>query len=379
MNILYLLFSTLLDYKPEKSSRLIENTKEDPHIVSLYTVDDINIPAIKNLSREILYEGFIAIDSVIFLVETNIIREKDLEKFVKETVLSAKKLLLLRPDIRKYFDNFSTNIDINNKYIKKLLQMRNKVFELDKSQIAMSITRDQIRQLENRINSELVLIEDNKENAYIRMIKALSDSRYGEDGLNVNLSKERFEFYRENVTLSKEQIIESKISLNLGGSIFGPSLLLNLIKRLTIQNKREIVKRSVSSFLEPLKILHENSINRSFMDKKKQIIEFLINCLEIRNGTYRQKVDEAFYNRSILIEHFIQENGAEDDLFKTLDELQEEEIKKLIYIFENMTEEQMGSVIIHDRRLEEKYLNYLCDGQDSSKVKLFDLFRSISR
>ncbi|KAK6089166.1 hypothetical protein P3W45_001854 [Vairimorpha bombi] len=343
MNILYLLFSTLLDYKPEKSSRLIENTKEDPHIVSLYTVDDINIPAIKNLSREILYEGFIAIDSVIFLVETNIIREKDLEKFVKETVLSAKKLLLLRPDIRKYFDNFSTNIDINNKYIKKLLQMRNKVFELDKSQIAMSITRDQIRQLENRINSELVLIEDNKENAYIRMIKALSDSRYGEDGLNVNLSKERFEFYRENVTLSKEQIIESKISLNLGGSIFGPSLLLNLIKRLTIQNKREIVKRSVSSFLEPLKILHENSINRSFMDKKKQIIEFLINCLEIRNGTYRQKVDEAFYNRSILIEHFIQENGAEDDLFKTLDELQEEEIKKLIYIFENMTEEQMGN------------------------------------
>lgn len=373
MHILYFLITTLMDFKSNKTSRLLENTKIKQNI-SLYTVDDINIPTIKNLSREILYEGFISIDSVIFLVSTGIIKEKELDSFIQNTIFTAKKILLLRPGVWKFFNIFSTKIDIENITVRKLIEMRNKIFDLDKSQIALSLTRDKILELEKRAQNKLVLMEDKKNKAYLHMIKALYKSRDGEDGLAVNLSKERFEFYRENVILSKEQIQEAKIFINLGGAIFSPALLLPLCRRLTIYKKKEIVKKSISAFLEPLDILHETIVNRSFMDKKKQIIEYLISCLKMRNNNFRQKIDNAFYYRSILIEHFIRENGIDDELYKTLDAHQEKEIKKIIYIFENMDEYQIRHVIVHDRRILELYLNYLCDGQETTKNKLFNIF-----
>ncbi|WUR02760.1 uncharacterized protein VNE69_02279 [Vairimorpha necatrix] len=373
MNTIYLLITTFLSYKPNKSIRLIEDTKVKRNI-SLYTIDDMNIPPVKNLSREILYESFIAIDSIVFLVSVGVIKEKELENFLQKTVLQAKKLLIIKPEVRKFFNNFSNTVKLDNQYLKNMLNLRNKYFELDKSQIAQSITRDRILELDSRIQNKLVLVEDNKDKSYIRMIQALCKSKDGEDGLAVNLLKERFEFYRENIDLSKSQIYESKISLNLGGAIFSPALLLNLCKKLTIYKKKDLVKKTISSFLESIKILHVNTINRSFMDKKKQIIEYLISCLELRQNIYREKIDEAFYHRSILIEHFIRENGNDKDLYKTLDKFQEEEIKKLIFIFENMNEDNMQRVILHESRILEYYLNYLCDYQESTKNKLLDLF-----
>ncbi|EEQ82835.1 hypothetical protein NCER_100410 [Vairimorpha ceranae BRL01] len=238
MHILYFLITTLMDFKSNKTSRLLENTKIKQNI-SLYTVDDINIPTIKNLSREILYEGFISIDSVIFLVSTGIIKEKELDSFIQNTIFTAKKILLLRPGVWKFFNIFSTKIDIENITVRKLIEMRNKIFDLDKSQIALSLTRDKILELEKRAQNKLVLMEDKKNKAYLHMIKALYKSRDGEDGLAVNLSKERFEFYRENVILSKEQIQEAKIFINLGGTIFSPALLLPLCRRLTIYKKKK--------------------------------------------------------------------------------------------------------------------------------------------
>ncbi|EOB13497.1 hypothetical protein NBO_70g0005 [Nosema bombycis CQ1] len=111
------------------------------------------------------------------------------------------------------------------------------------------------------------------------------------------------------------------------------------------------------------------------MDKKKSIIEFLINCLEIRNSQYRESIDNAFYQRSLLIEDYSKENENGDKIYKIMDKLQEEEIKKLIYIFENIKEDQLGTCLLNNPELITKYLNYLCDGQESSKKKLLELFK----
>lgn len=339
-------------------------------------MDDISIPSIRNLGREVLYEGFVSLDAILFLLETNILTSSNLKDFLTDTVLTARKMLLKDSSVFKYFLNFSTKVDCKDKKIKTLLERRNKIFDSDKSQIALSLTKERIEILRKRITSSLLLFDDKKEREYLRMVYDLSNSRYGDDGVSVNLAKERFEFYRENVSLTESQIEEAKISLNLGGSIFSPSLLFQITKGITIPEKREIIKKSLISIFEPLKILKKSIINRSFMDRKKEIIDFLINCLEIRTGQYRASVDEAFYHRSVLIGIYLKDGENNDDMYKILDRLQEEEIKKMIFIFENLKEEHLKMCLVTDPVLVDKYLNYLCDGQDSSKNKLLDFIKS---
>lgn len=369
-NIIYLLY-TLLNLNPKKFSNLIE-PKE--HEILTHNNEINKRLTIQNLSREILYESLISIDSIIFLLETNAILIKDLETFIKATIFETKKLLLKRPNVFLQFSNFSTKVEAPNSLIKQILKIRNKLFELDKSQIALLLTKQKFTELKSRIDVDLTLYDDQKENEYLRMIKSIFSSKNSEDGIQINLSKEKYEFYRENIDLTKQQIFDSKVSLNLGGSIFDPALLTTLIKKMTVQNKREIVKKTILSFFEPLLLLKRSTDNKTFIEKKKQILEFLSNCLEIKNSKYTALLDNAFYMRSKLIEYYVKENVNDEQFFKFLDILQERQIKKMIYCFENMTDKQLKYFLVPSKRMIELYLNYICDGQDSSKEKLFKLF-----
>ncbi|EOB13496.1 hypothetical protein NBO_70g0004, partial [Nosema bombycis CQ1] len=233
---------THLDKKT--SMRLVEINKPQGKTVSMYTLDDIALPSVRNLSREILYEGFVSLDSILFLLETQILTSAELTNFLNETVLTAKKISLEDPYVFEYFTNFSTKVDCKDKKIKNLIEKRNKIFEKDKSQIALILTKNKIESFKKRITTNLLLYDDKKDDEYIRMVQDLANSRYGDDGVSVNLAKERFEFYRESVNLSQTQIDEAKISLNLGGSIFSPSLLAVMTKKITIADKRDVIKES---------------------------------------------------------------------------------------------------------------------------------------
>ncbi|KAF9761825.1 hypothetical protein NGRA_2401 [Nosema granulosis] len=377
MNILSLILSTLYEYNKEMNTlRLVESNGKKT--VSMYTMDDTAIPSVHNLGREVLYEGFVSLDTILFLLETKILTNSNLNSFLEDTVLKARRMLLKDASVFKYFLNFSTKVDCKDKKIRTLLERRNSILDSDKSQIALVLTKERIQDLNKRLTTDLLLFDDKKEKEYLRMVYDLSGSRYGDDGVSVNLSKERFEFYRENVALTVSQIEEAKISLNLGGSIFSPSLLAQLTKGITIPDKRDVLKKSLIAIFEPLHILKKNIVNRSFMDKKKEIIDFLINCLEIRTGQYRESVDNAFYHRSLLIGFYLKDNENGDEMYKILDRLQEEAIKKLIFVFENLKEKHLGVCLVDDPELIERYLNYLCDGQDSSKSKLLNFLKPVS-
>ncbi|TBU19654.1 hypothetical protein CWI42_011280 [Ordospora colligata] len=352
---------------------------EDTHLN--HDFDGVESLVPNNLNREILYEGFISIESVVFISEMNQFDLGMLEMFIKKTVLAVKSILVENPDAFYLFSdnsgiaNESRNVGIDEK-LAEALNERNKYFEKDKSMIAKNLWLDKYNALKTRIaGKDLNIHYEDQNKEYLKMMERLTNAKYQDDGVSRAIRREMFEFYKEKVPMSVSRVLDSRISLSIGGPIFAPGILISLLRQLEVPNKSEMTNEIVAKLLAPTEELITRMQKKSFPERKALVLDFLQSCLMRKESIFRDKIDKAFEERTKILELYLKNDKSPQDKLKAFDKLQEKEICSLQFVFKNIEEEDL--VLRLDKLVIEAYTGILESGQAYAKDTLYELFKEV--
>ncbi|ADM10990.1 uncharacterized protein Eint_011280 [Encephalitozoon intestinalis ATCC 50506] len=331
----------------------------------------ISIPI--NLNREILYESFISVDSMVFIFEMNQFTEESLEEFIKKTVFTAEELLLENPSVFDKFNNYLEEVDGVEKKLKDALELRNKYFANDRSLIGRNLSAKKYKSLHSRTNGHLPrLYYENKDKEYLQMMKRLISAKYEEDGMYKAINREMAEFYGERTEIPKSFVLDSRVSLSIGGSIFSPGILADLFRRLSVPNVSEMINRTVPRLLAPVEDLVSKIHLKTSTEKRSQVLDFLYSCLERKDSPFKEKIDRAFEERTKILEIYLKGDPKARQKLQILDKLQEDEISKLIFVFRNIEDDDLSLRI--DKPVVKTYIDLLENNQKSTKELLYSMF-----
>ncbi|KAM0674498.1 hypothetical protein GVAV_002113 [Gurleya vavrai] len=314
-------------------------------------------------------------------------REKNEEVNPKQKLSTKSEIL----DLLTVYKNFSLSLDINNKRLKKALEKRNSMFENDKSQIAKELCVKSLQVLSNEIlkekNDDLTRIinikKTNKTNRkYLRMIKALRKAVIDTENLTKAIEREKSEFTRNFMVkreiLESKELHEMKISFNLGGPIFVPNILLQMIQGIVILDKDETFGKFVDKLLKPIEALQNYSKMKSSTEKKEEIIKFLLACLEKRNTVFFESIDDAFKTRSSIISIYFknEQNHLVEQKISQIDKYQEIHIKNILRIVKEASEDLFEKFLVYNEDVKKAYKKFLLTGSKEAKNNLVDLFKT---
>lgn len=336
--------------------------------------EEYYVTAPTNLNREILYESFISIDSMVFVSEMNQFSSETLEDFIKKTVLVAKTLLLESPECFDQFSNYQDRVSSSDKRLRSALELRNKYFNADKSSIGRELTMEKYKALRSRVGAGPPgLYYEDEDRRYVQMMSRLMSAKYEDHGIYRAIARETGEFYGEKIKVPDSLALDSRVSLSIGGSIFVPGLLLALMKELNIPNKQGFISNALPRILGPSSELVSRMHLKSPTERRETILEFLQSCLRRKEGEFKAKIDEGFEERTKILETYLDGDPESQEKLRVLDRLQEEEINKLISVFRSVDEEDL--VLRLDKSVTEAYGDLLNYGQKSARALLYDLFR----
>lgn len=326
-----------------------------------------------NLNREILYESFMSIDSLVFICEMNQFTNGLMEDFVKKTVFVAKDLLVENPSAFNQFNNYLPKVDGVGKGLKDALELRNKYFNNDRSMIGRELSAQKYKELRSRVNGRLPkLYYEDKDEEYLQMMKRLMSAKHEDDGIHKAINREMAEFYGEKAEISKTLMLDSRISLSIGGSIFAPGIFANLIRSLRAPNVSEIINRAVPRLIAPSEDLISKMHLKSSTERRSLVIDFLYGCLKRKNGLFKEKIDKAFEERTRILDIYLKGDPRAQKKLQILDKFQEDEINKLVFLFKNIKDDDLALRI--DRPVVEAYIDLLENNQTSAKENLYGLF-----
>jgi hypothetical protein len=367
MGLLKLLALLLFDPR-----RLNEINLRSPRAGEPNQPDNTYIAVPDNLNREVLYESFIPVDALIFILETSSLSRSAYEDLIRKTVIEVKGLLCADFANFHLLDNYALKPETRNRRLRAALETRNKYLENDKSLIAKGLVMEKYRQLAERVrNTEFVPKRDSDER-YSQMMERLYDVMYADDGIYVAIQREKREFYRDNADVMPKEALDARTSLSLGGSVFMPGLLAAVLKSLNVAGKAEMIARALGDILAPIEELHSLAMHKSCTERRDLILSFLNSCLYRRTDVFKEKIDRGYETRSRILGLYLR--GADDVAGKLqlLDELQENEIRRLINLYENMREKDLYLRV--DKAVVEAYSRWLDDGQRESERRLRKLF-----
>lgn len=333
-------------------------------------VDVSAVPA--NLNREMLYESFMPINALVFISETTKLSRDTLVDFARKTVLAVKSLLLEDPECFSQFDNYQSKVRVDDERLQSALEARNKYLDADHSMIARGMVQDKYKLLKARGGLSRLYYED-EDQKYLEMLERLMHAKYESDGISRAVQREKTEFYGEKAYIPQSAVLDARVSLSLGGSIFMPGLLATVAKNLGLPNKEEQVGNALGKVLAPVEELLSRMHLKSFTEKKTLVLDFLQGCLRRKDGVFKEKIDRGFEERSKLLQIYFKNDPKAQSRLRELDRLQEEEINRLIAIFRNIREEDL--VLRLDKPVVQAYSNLLGYGQRAAKDALYDLFR----
>lgn len=374
-------------------------------------------PTRAEISELIFYESIISLESLLFLIEIDNMSEKDIDEvfvdivdpsvrtmFSKKLIgdcvndnkmngsnpigeISTKREIL---DLLDVYMNFSQKIDTSSS-LNEALKKRNSFFEKDKSQIAKHLyinklrnLRDTVSKLEQKDLHEIIDIKHikAKNDKYQRMVKALRKAIIETENLTKAVERERREFIRDFKTREYIQenndLFEVKIAFNLGGSIFAPNIFMQLVKDILTEKKDDLIEKVVKAVLMPIEKLELFIRHKSNTEKKEEILKFLLACLEKRNNSFFDLIDEAFKMRSVIINLYVtsNENVHPKSFIDKIDKHQESYIKDMINKIKKAKEDSLEKFLVLNRDIIATYKSALQIESKTSKVALLDLFRA---
>lgn len=326
-----------------------------------------------NLNRELLYESFISMNSMVFISEMNQFGQDFLEDFIRRTVFVAKELLLEDPGNLYQFDNYQEKVNYQEARLKSALELRNQYFNSDRSMIARELSAEKYKALKSRVHGKLPsLYHEDEDEKYIRMMARLMSAKHEDDGIYRAIQREAAEFYGEKAKIPKSLVLDSNVSLSIGGSVFAPGILASLVKELNVPNISELIGMAVPKLLAPSEELVSKIHLKSFTERKSIILGFLQGCLERKDGPFKDKIDKAFEERTKILEVYLRGDQKAQEKLQILDRLQENEINKLLFVFRNIEERDL--ILRVDKPVIEAYINLLGHDQKSARESLYGLF-----
>lgn len=355
MNLLSKLFFTFPEVQHKEQIKFFKQPK---------IKTDFNAP------KEFLFESFISIDAIAFYTGAYHINDSELSTISKK-VLQAKALIIKNPKVLPYFFKFEENatesLQNDAKTVKELLKYRNKLIEKDTSNILKNLILKKQLNLAKRfaqVNLTQETVEEIMDKQYKEMMQRIKSHIVNGGNLVNKLKVEKENFYNKYVDIDEDQRINLILNLSLGGFIVRLPAMYTNIKKLQINKKNEAIRKWVTEFMKVVEDLGLKTKNKSLVEQKIILSEFLKNCL------YRKdhKFDKMFEMRSEILDLSL--DSFKDYMQENVQ--QEEEIKKMIFTVENIRDGSLN--IKFNRDITEKYINYLNTGSEADKKSLLQEF-----
>lgn len=313
--------------------------------------------------KSVLYESYISIDALTFLIGTSRMSKTELDTVVNG-ILEVKKNILLDPKNAGKVFNISESINEKG-IIKTLLEKRLNLIKKDES----FIFKELIKNKQDEILKCVGLLKNKKlfdpkvDKYYKAMAFRIYDAIYENLDINETINREKEELYREyDQSITKDAIKRAKIAVSLGSSIFYLPELLKLIRKVNLKDKSKFIRDWINILFEPIEKLSISVASKNFIEQKYLVKEFIKNSIETGPA------NNAFEARTIII------NAANLEIveIKDLSTKQNEENKKLLKIIENVKEDTW--LVKYNKEIKEDMILYLMTQQPEDKKKLLNHF-----
>ncbi|GAG95515.1 unnamed protein product, partial [marine sediment metagenome] len=224
----------------------------------------------------------------------------------------------------------------------------------------MSNLRDRILKSVNpnvdtaeRITRNIINIDKDAE--YREMIQRLRNAIINGENITKRLKLEKTQFYTNYLPVNLKDKTNLTRSLSLGEYIVRPALLARAIKELDKKNKETKVRKWISDIMRSVMELESRIKTKDLIDQKDIIEEYLLEIVDRKKGFF----DTLLETRSEILDTIIK--NYKEKIDKDIE--QETEIKYLLDILERTTSGKIN--IVYNRDLENKYIEYLLNGNDN--------------
>ncbi|KAI5169642.1 hypothetical protein PAEPH01_0879 [Pancytospora epiphaga] len=343
--------------------------------------------SISNIKQQILYEYYMNIDSIVFLIGAYNLTKKELDSIIG-LVLTAKKLILKDNKTIEQIGNLSS-ITRGDSEVRELLKRRKSILKGDKSFISVNIIKKAQKNMLERIKglSEIIKLKTAtdalntyregvianisitlnpaRDHEYKDMMHRLKQIVYENGPIGKQLKHEKEEFYKKYENIEPAKIQNIKISLSLGGFIINPHVFSELVAGLNIVDKEERVRKWVGDMMRAAEELELRIQTKSFIEKKRILKEYLESFFNPKHGN----VDNILELRSEIFK----------TLFKSEKELglgiwkQEAYIRSMIWVIGNIRKDEW--MIRCNKEITEDYTIFLLTEQQEDKKQLFTHFK----
>ena len=343
------------------------------------------------LSEKVLYESFLPLGALLFLLDTNNMSESEAINFASRTVLSARAYIERKlptkglDKVLASFESTALGAPHLDREMAVALELRNGYFDDDRSGIARSLFSEKHRDIRVSLAGHALCSGCGSDGGeldrkYIRMVLVLRAQIANNGNLAAATERELAGFIKdfgEKKHTFPQEIVALRMLISLGGSIFEPGMLVQLVSRTQIPDKSAFVEKNVTKILEPLRKLVLLTTEKSNLEKKNDILEFLRACKEDRSWVHKDLLDEAFRARTLVLEAYLQ---AECDNIviekeRAFDRHHERFLENLIERVEALDEQFFGGFLKLNRAIERSYIGLVGSGNRRIKDRLLMAFQ----
>ncbi|KAG0441632.1 hypothetical protein DMUE_0901 [Dictyocoela muelleri] len=311
-------------------------------------------------------------------------KKNESKDFKKNESKDFKKDLLTLLTI---LENFSFPLS-GHLSIKKNIELRNILFEKDKSQIAKKIYVKKLQNLKKAImklnNEDLIkklILEDptKKDKKYKKMISNLYKVVISKENFVKGMNREVTEFiqsFEKNIKLKNEDIQDLMMFVNLGGNFVDPRILIFIIRQIMIPKKKAFVEKIINSLLKPIDTLTMYTRYKNCSEKKDALKKFLCNSVKNTPSKLKNQIDEAFKSRSYLLEKYLKDEPEDEKerKLRALDDFQDKTTNKVYEQVKFLDSEKIDTFFIFNRDLLDAYVRFLLNGSLKDKDNLMKFF-----
>lgn len=347
-----------------------------------------------DINQYALYEAYLPLEAIIFYIGAFAPSDRAVNSIVAN-VLKAKKQLEKSSSSLLLLQNFSKTISSPGE-IGALIKLRNQLLSGDKSYIMEGQTRRNIARILKRLrkteedgsnegssnnsssnsgdsagdsnNGDKIRIAEfepcDQDSEYKLMIKRLREAVYENENIGKAMAEERREFYRKREERTPEEILKAKVSISLGGFLIRPNSLFRLIRLIRVDNKEVRVRGWMHQIMSAVEDLELKTGTKTAFKKKLMIRELLQGLLDGKN----RSLDQVLEARSEILQLALRERKA----IEKENMEQEQYIRNLIRVIENMREEQW--IVRYNKDIADDYVKFLLSGLPSYKRDLLSHF-----
>lgn len=161
-----------------------------------------------------------------------------------------------------------------------------------------------------------------------------------------------------------------KARFNLGGSVFTPGLLLQIISGAQEKEAEEYLHVLVPALLQPVLDLKRKVSGLSPADVKREVVRFVMASLgSLQVHTLKEQIDRAYNLRSDSICRYTNKKKKKEALTQLIDEIQTRNTRRMLDALQRTSPDAFKDFIQIDSSTARKYEAFIASGGRNKKVQ----------